>query len=88
MTIVPCKDQVYIEFDEVSAGALDTSGRPSAQEYATVIAVGPIIGSGLYLEVGDKILVKSWAVDIIMHGDKKYHFVDVNTRGIKAVVKE
>lgn len=84
MDIKPQSNIVYLEFDQPSAGALDTSSRQSAVEYATVIAVGDSVTT---VDCGDKVFVKSWAVDTITHEDKTYRFVNILTNGILAVVR-
>ena len=86
MKIQPFSDQIYIKIDEVKAGILNTSSRESAVECAEVLALGQGTEGGI-LKVGDKIFVKAWAIDIITHGDAKYHFVNVTSGGILAKVK-
>ncbi len=85
MIIKPLKHIVYLKFPEAKAGVLDTSSRPSAVEFAEVEAVGEDCGE---LKKGDKIFVKSWGVDIITHEDKVYRFVNIDTGGILAIIKE
>jgi len=84
MTIKPLKNIVQLEFEEAKAGVLDTSSRESAVEFATVLAVGD--GVGDTLNVGDKVFVKAFAVDIVSHDDKKYFFVNIDSKGILAKV--
>ncbi len=84
MKIQPLKDEIQIKLEEATAGLLDTSSRESAIEYAEVLAVGDNIKD---IKKGDFIFVKSWAIDSIYHKDKKYNFININTGGIKAIVK-
>lgn len=84
MEILPQNDIVYLEFPPVEAGVLDTSSRQSANECATVIAVGPNVTT---VTCGDKVFVKSWAVDTVTHEEKTYRFVNIKTNGILAVVR-
>lgn len=88
MQITPLGDIIQLEIEETKAGALDTSGRDSAVEYAKVIAVS---GANNYKEneikVGDHVFVKAWAIDIINHDGKKYYFVNPSTGGILAKVQ-
>jgi co-chaperonin GroES (HSP10) len=90
MKIKPLPGIVQLKIDEVHAGVLDTSSRESAVEYAEVLAVGnmdnaPTLDS--VPKVGDHVFVKSWAIDIITHQDKRYYFCNIETGGILAVVK-
>lgn len=91
MTIEPLPGIIQLELEEAKAGVLDTSSRQSAVEYAKVVAVGGVTKiDGITVispEVGDHVFVKSWAVDIITHEDKKYYFVDSASKGVLAVVK-
>jgi len=88
MTIEPLQNIIQLDIQEATAGVLDLSGRPSSVEFATVLAAGPLIGSGVYVKPGDKVFVKSWAIDIINHEDKKYYFVNADTKGVLAVVHD
>lgn len=87
LKIEPLEGEVQLKLDEASAGILNTSSRESAVEYAEVLAVGPFVTEIEGLKKGDHVFVKSWSIDIITHDDKKYYFVSLKTRGIKAVVK-
>lgn len=88
MTIKPLKDIVYLKIEKASIGVLDTSSRDSAVEYAEVIAVGEGI---THLKKGDKVFVKSWAIDIVNHATGsdmvKHYFCNINSGGILAIVK-
>ena len=84
MKIKPLKGEIYIKIDEATAGVLDTSSRESAVEFAEVISVGEGVEE---VKKGDKIFVKSWAIDILNHAGKKYLFVNLATKGIKAIVQ-
>lgn len=89
MKIQPRPDIIQLDIEEAKAGVLDTSSRSSAVEYATVVAIGDSADGREIrsIQVGDKVFVKAWAVDIINHEDKKYYFVDINSKGILAVIK-
>lgn len=84
MKIKPLKGIVHLKIDEVTAGALNTSMRPSAVEVAEVSEVGEGVTS---VKKGDKIFVKAWAVDNIVYNDQKFYFVAIETNGILAVIK-
>lgn len=85
MKIIPLSNIIQIKLEEVKAGVLDTSSRASAVEYGEVVAVGDEVK--LKLKVGDKIFVKSWAIDIVDHNNEKFYFCNPDTGGILAVVK-
>lgn len=95
MKIKPLKNIIYLKLNQVKAGALDISSRESAVEYAEVLAVGgeeedrikDLVYSQPILKKGDKVFVKSWAIDIITHEDEKYHFVNIESGGILAIVR-
>ena len=88
MKIKPLGNNIQIEMEHASAGVLNTSSRESAVEFAKVIAVpNPLFEKDYGIKVGDNVFVKSWAVDIITHEDKKYHFVNMTSNGVLAIVK-
>lgn len=82
--IEPLEGIVYLEMDKGTEGVLDTSSRSSAIECATVISVGSGVND---IHSGQKVFVKSWAVDTIDYEGEKYHFVNIKTNGILAVIK-
>jgi len=84
MKIQPLNGIVQLKIEEAKAGVLDTSSRASAVEFAEVVSVGENVTK---IKQGDKVFVKAWAVDIITHNEQKYHFVDITSGGILAVVK-
>jgi len=84
MKIKPLGNIIQLKIEEAHAGALDTSSKQSAIEYGEVLAVGEEVT--LKVKKGDKLFFKSWAVDIITHEDKRYHFINPQTGGILAVV--
>ncbi len=102
MNITPLGNTIQLDIKEATAGALDTSSRDSAVEYAEVIAIPQEVvyktaSVGMsttdnikrlnQLKVGDKVFVKAWAIDIVSHEDKKYYFCNLDTNGVLAIVK-
>lgn len=97
MKIQPLGNIIQLEFEEAKAGDLLTSSRESAVEYAKIIAIGEKVditmkksdkvGEYIKFGVGDYVFVKAWAVDIVVHEDKKYYFVNLDTNGILAIIK-
>lgn len=84
MKIQPLSNIVYLKIEKPSVGALDISSRESAIEFAEVLAVGKGVED---IKVKDKIFVKSWAIDLISYNDEIYHFVNIESGGILAVVR-
>jgi co-chaperonin GroES (HSP10) len=82
--IKPLPGEVQLKLDTASAGILNTDSRESAVEYAEVLAVGEGV---IEVKKGDFVLVKSWAIDSIVHKDTRYNFVSLKTGGIKAVIQ-
>lgn len=85
MKVKPLGNRVYIKIEEVSAGALDLSSKPTVVEVGEVVALGKDVT--LDIKVGDKVFFKAWAVDINTHEEKKYHTIAQDTNGIVAVIK-
>ncbi len=83
--IQPAKNKVYLKIEEPKVGVLDTSSRPSAVEVAEVIAVGDNVEG---IKKGDILMYKSWGIDIIDWDGKKYHFIDIDTKAICAIIKK
>lgn len=81
--IKPLKGIIYLKLEEAHAGALVTTSRESAVEFAEVLAVGEGV---IQCKKGDKVFVKSWAIDIISHNDQKYYFCNQDTGGLIALV--
>ncbi len=85
MGIEPLPGIVYLKTESQKVGALDTSSKESAVEFAEVIALGEGINN---LRVGDKIFVKSWAVDLVYHEGQWHKFCNIKTDGILAIVRQ
>ena len=85
MKITPLHNRIQIKIDDVTAGALNLSSKPTVVEVGEVIAVGDSVT--LKIKKGDKIFFKAWAVDIINHNDDKYYFLAEDTNGIVATIK-
>jgi hypothetical protein len=84
MTIKPLKNIVFLKIDRPQAGDLDISSRDTAIEFATVLAIGSEVTG---VRTGDTVFVKAWAVDIVTHGNQTFHFCNLDTGGLLAVVK-
>lgn len=88
MKIKPVGKVIYLKLDTVEeiggkAVSLDTSSKKTTREFAEVLAVGPEV---LTVKVGDKLLVKAWAIDEIVHDKESYFFTSEDRDGICAVV--
>lgn len=75
-------EHVYLKIEEAHAGNLDTSMRESAVENGEVVMIGEGID---WLKKGDKVMFKSWGVDLINVDGKRYCFLDMKSRAIKAI---
>lgn len=84
MKIKPVKNKVYLKLETPSVGGLDISSRPTSMEVAEILEIGEYVKD---FKKGDKIMVKSWAIDIIEYQDQKYYFIDVDSKGICAIIK-
>ena len=84
MTIEPLPGIVQLKIDQAKIGVLDTSSRNTAVEFAEIAAKG----DGVNMEIGDKVFVKAWGVDIVEYNGEKYYFVNVENKSILAVVRE
>lgn len=86
MKIETLGKRIQIEVDELKAGGLVIDSIPTAVE------IGKVVGKGsevtLPINIGDKIMYKSWCVDICNIDGKRYFFIDEDTKGICAIVKE
>lgn len=83
--IQPINNKIQIEIEKPTAGGLDLSSKPGAVECGTVIATAKDLTE---INKGDKILVKAWSIDIINYNDKTFYFVDADSEGICAVIRE
>lgn len=81
--IKPQPYEVQLEIDEAKAGALNMESIVSAVEIGKVIAIGDKVEG---VKVGQKVLFKSWAVDICTIEGKIYYFLNMTTNGIKATI--
>lgn len=103
MKIIPVGKKIQLDIDQPTAGVLDLNSYKSTVEFGTVVAVGPemvmdkemsegvtgpIIAFVDRIKPGDRVFFKSWAVDIITHQEKTYYFIDADSEGICAIVKE
>ncbi len=81
MKIAPNK--IWLKIDEPQAGSLNLSSRPTSVEVGEIVACGPMTEP---YKKGDKIMFKSWGVDIVDHEGKKYYFIDLDTHCICAII--
>lgn len=86
MKITPWGKKIQLQIPTSKVGALNLSDGASIQEMAKVVAMGPLVGLGEHsLKVGNSILFKSWAVDVITIDEEKFYFIDIDSTGICAV---
>jgi len=87
MIILPVNKKIQLKIEQPTAGGLDLSSKETAIEVAEIVAIpsdAKIIGG---VCIGDKIMVKAWAIDIINYNGEKFYFVDSDSSGICAVIK-
>lgn len=76
--------RIQLSIEEPKAGELDMTGINAAKEVGTVIGLGKDVT--LPIKVGDKVLFKAWAVDIITENGQKFYFISQHTDGICGVI--
>lgn len=75
---------IKMEPEKPPEGALDLSYVKIAIERGKVIGVGPDVT--LNVKVGDTIIFKSWAVDIVEIGGESHYYIDEKTGGVKEIL--
>lgn len=80
--------KLQIQIDKPTAGSLDLSSKASAVECGTVVTTpdNSYIETIYKIKVGDKLLFKAWAVDIINYEGETYYFIDADSKGICAII--
>lgn len=84
MKIKPFGNKIQLHIDESSAGALTIVSLPTAIERGKVTAVGDEVKG---VKVGDTVMYKSWAVDIVTVDGERYFFLDLSTNGLCGIIK-
>lgn len=84
MKIKPQGSNILIEVEERQAkgGIIVASDNSIITEIATVKAIGPDVRE---VQVGDKVMFKSWNLDITEIDDQKYPFLE--EKAILAIIK-
>lgn len=85
MKIETLGTRIQLKIDDPVAGGLDVSSLNVAKETGEVIGLGKDVT--LPLKIGDRVLFKAWAVDIVSVESKKFYFIDQATQGICAKIK-
>ena len=91
MQIIPINKKIQLDIEQPTAGGLDLSSKPTTVECGTVLEIsncddGKFSINGI--AVGDKIFFKAWAIDIITYNKQTFYFIDADSEGICAIVKE
>lgn len=84
--MTPLLNKIQISIDKPTAGSLDLSSKATAIECGEVVAIGRLVNPELEIAIGDKILFKAWAVDIITHEGETYYFIDSDSKGLCAII--
>lgn len=88
MKIKPQPGIVQLKIDEATAGALNTSSRDSAVEFAEIVGISDTDTVRINpkatddFNIGDRVFIKAWAIDIVNHEGIKYYFCNIRTGGI------
>ena len=85
MKIKTLSNRIQIKIEKASAGALDLGNSKVSVEVGEVIGIGDKVE--LDLKVGDKVMFKSWVVDICDYEGETYYFIAEDTNGICAIIK-
>ena len=72
--------KVRIKAEKATAGDLDLGSMKTALEEGIVEAIGPDVS--LPIKVGDKILFKSWGVDVFNRNGENVYYIDERTLAI------
>ena len=91
MIIQPYGKKIQIQIEQPTVGGLDISAKESGVEVAKVLITAKIHIEGIgdfEFKENDKIMVKAWAIDIITYEGTKYYFVDYDSEGICAMIKD
>lgn len=75
-------NRIQLKIEEPKAGDLALGGMNVAKEIGEVIGVGKDVT--LPIKKGDRVMFKSWAVDIINDEGMNYYFISQSTDGICA----
>ncbi len=77
MKIKTLGNKIRIKIPANSAGGLNLDSMTTAVEYGEVIDIGDL-GDSSPFSIGDTILFKAWAIDIIDYEGEKYYFLDLS----------
>ena len=88
MQIIPINNKIQLEIEQPTAGGLDLSSKPSTVECGTIIGIPGNEEVYMGYKVGSKLFFKAWAVDIITYNKQTFYFIDADSEGICAIVKE
>jgi len=81
--ITPLVGKIQLKIEQPKVGNLDLSAKESAVEVGEVLAVGEGINN---VKVGDKVMIKAWAIDILSYEGEKFYFIDSDSRGLCAII--
>jgi co-chaperonin GroES (HSP10) len=98
LKIKPWGNKIQLDFPTTKAGALQVDTGASIQEIGVVLAIGPEVHTlrqveknkpviSTRIKVGDRLLIKTWDVDIITLENEVYYFISEDSRAICGIVK-
>lgn len=79
----PVNKKLAIEIEKPTAGSLDLSSKQTATEYGTITAIGDEVTK---FKVGQKIMFKAWAIDVISYEGVNYNFITEDSEAICAII--
>lgn len=71
--------KILFSLNQISAGALLTESKPSAENHGLVLAVGSEVEE---FKKGDTIVAAMWGVEHAKIDDEDYYFIDCDSRAL------
>jgi hypothetical protein len=78
----PFGSKIKLDIKPVKIGAIQSDSVP---EYATILDIGPDVDEDKFA-VGETLVFKAWAVDVVTVGEEKHYFIDSNSEAILALM--
>lgn len=71
--------KILFSLNKISAGALATDSKPSAENHGTILQVGSDVKE---YKKGDQIICAMWGVEHFKLDDKEYYSIDYDHRAL------
>lgn len=82
MTMKPLGNKIKLDIQPVKIGAIQSDSIP---EYAKILDLGPDVDEDTFA-VGETLVFKAWAVDVVTIGEEKHYFLAADSEAILAVM--